>query len=137
MRILDKDYITIEQLKENNSIVLHWYENPTSEELKFALSTARDFVKANQVPNWVANTAKLGAISEEDQQWVNQEWFPTLIKAGIKNMAIVVAENIFGQMSIEDIMGTLDAETGFESRYFNSLEDALWWIDKYNRTLQE
>lgn len=132
MHILEKDYITIEQIKEQNAIVLHWHENPTSAELKFALNTARDFVKVNNVTNWVANTAKLGVVSDEDQEWVNNEWFPTLLKAGIKNMAIVVAQNIFGQMSIEEIMGTLNAETGFESRYFNNLEEAITWIEQYN-----
>ena len=128
MKILDNDFVKVEYDKQTEIISLTWLVTPTSEEIRIGLNAGRDFVKDNNVTKWIGDTTHLGVIADEDLEWINTKWFPTLLQAGIKKMAVILPNNVFGQMNVEDIMGTVDTSTGFESRYFDGIEDATNWI---------
>jgi hypothetical protein len=130
--ILHEEYVTVEYHASLQAVALHWHLPPSSAELRHALNVGLRTVEDKKAPNWVGNTAKLGAIDPDDQTWINEAWFPQLLVKGVKNMAVVVSEDIFGQMSIEDIMGHIDLSTGFESRYFQDVNEAFDWIEKVN-----
>lgn len=132
MEILNEDYVKIDFDNETEILSLTWLLNPTSEEIRSGLNTGSDFVKENGVKKWIGDTNLLGVIAEEDMEWINNEWFPSLLAAGIKKMAVILPDNVFGQMNVEDIMGTVDTSTGFESRYFDNVEEATSWILEEN-----
>ncbi len=128
MKVLNNDYVNVEYNDQTEVITLTWLDNPTSEEIRTGLNAGRDFVKENSLKKWIGDTKLLGAIGDEDLDWINNSWFPTLLEAGIRKMAVIIPENVFGQMCVEDIMGTVDTSTGFVSRYFDNVEDATTWI---------
>lgn len=128
MEIFKEDFVKIEYNNKIEVLTLTWLLNPTSDEIRIGLNLGRDFVKKNNVKKWIGDTTYLGVIAEEDLEWINTKWFPTLLESGIKKMGVILPDSIFGKMNVEDIMGTVDTSTGFESKYFNNSEDAVSWL---------
>lgn len=69
------------------------------------------------------------SITPAIQEWVNNNIFPRLIKAGIKRGAFVVSEDLFAQVSIEQ---TMEEDTGkkLKTKFFDTEEEALKWLTK-------
>lgn len=65
-------------------------------------------------------------ITPELQNWVNQKIMPIYKENGLYKSAIVVSENIFSQVSIEQTIE--DMENPAEIHYFDSIEDARKWV---------
>jgi hypothetical protein len=47
--------------------------------------------------------------------------------AGIRKMAVVIADDIFNKLSVEEIMNKVDA-LDLTSHYFSSIEEARSWV---------
>lgn len=61
------------------------------------------------------------------QDWLNEDIFPKSVDFGLRNMAIVVGNDFYAQLSIELTM-TENPELGFKTHFFDSVEDAQKWI---------
>lgn len=113
--------------KQAKFIELHWTASPTSFELAEALNKALEVVETHHITNWLGDVRHMGAISPDDQTWINHEWFPKLLAAGIRKMAVIVGDDIFNQMSVETIMSRVDS-IGFTSQYFPDTAPASLWL---------
>ena len=67
-------------------------------------------------------------IDPEDQEWVNTDWLPRAIEAGYRKVAIIVPEDIFSQIAVDDIMEKAREEAPVEDHYFTNLEEAKAWL---------
>lgn len=69
----------------------------------------------------------LKVIKQSDQDWINQEWFPNAIAAGLKRMALVVAQSGLAQMIVEDIVSRVPG-TKLDVAYFATIKEATSWL---------
>ncbi|MCS7019895.1 MAG: hypothetical protein RMJ87_12170 [Cytophagales bacterium] len=83
-------------------------------------------LKKHNCSKLLGNTSQSEVIPLEDQDWTNSEWAERAIQAGLRYNAIVLAEDIFGRLSIESI--TESAKT-VVVQYFNSLSEAKKWLN--------
>lgn len=120
-------YLTINNDTANGIVHLEWLTAPTPTELREGLNAGLEAVKKNKVSKWIGDVQHMGAIDPADQQWINTEWFPQLLGAGIKRMAVIVGNDIFNQMSVEDIMSNVES-VGFVSQYFPDTASATKWL---------
>lgn len=111
----------------NGIIHYSWNTTPTSEEFRFALNKGLEVIKATKANKWVGDVRQLGAIDVSDQTWVNTEWFPSALQLGIKKMAVILGDDIFNQMSVEEIMNNVEG-SDFVLRYFPGTEEAVKWL---------
>jgi hypothetical protein len=86
-------------------------------------------VEKNKISKWVGDVRQMGAISLDDQDWINIQYYPPLLKEGIKHMGEIVGDDLFNQMSEEDIVSKVD---GLEivSKYSPKNNDVIHWISK-------
>lgn len=70
------------------------------------------------------------SISPDIQKWIIESITPKTLEAGLERMALVVTENFFGQLSIEQTME--NPAPNFNVRYFDSRDSALSWIREGN-----
>jgi len=124
-------FVSISHDDHNDVLELEWLATPTSEELKDGLNQALDIVKSKKVTKWIGDVRHMGAIDPTDQEWINTKWFPSLLQAGIKRMGVIVGDDIFNQMSVEDIMSKVESAK-FVSQYFSSTSDAKAWVNSTN-----
>ena len=68
-------------------------------------------------------------IEPEWQNWLNKEIFPRAYKYGLRQIAIILKDEIFLQISLEQ---TFEEKEGsvFDTEYFNEKEKAIKWILK-------
>ncbi len=128
MSVISADVVNVTYDAEVNAVVFVWATTPTSQEFREALNYGLSLVSEKQAKRWIGDTRNIGAIDPEDQQWSNEDWFPRALGAGIVDMGVIVSNDIFSKMSVEEIMGNVGGSEGFESRFFSSVEDAKAWF---------
>lgn len=74
---------------------------------------------------WVGDVRRMGAIPEEAQRWLQAEFNPRAIAAGLRVVSVVVAESIFGKIATERYaQQTLTQAATLGVSYYPSLEEA-------------
>lgn len=76
---------------------------------------------------WIADTRHMSAIPQEVQQWLAEEWNKQAYAAGLREMSIVPAANILGQLATQQYAERAVAasgQAGLQPVYYESLEAA-------------
>ncbi len=77
----------------------------------------------------LVNLVDMQVLNVDSQKYIQQEWFPKAIKAGLKRMAFVVPQNVFGKVSMEN--ANKEAKSlPIDMVYFGSIEEASVWLKK-------
>lgn len=107
-----------------------WLRNVTSEEYRQGNTALIELLQKYDVSFWIADSAKLGDISMEDQLWTLQELVPKVVSSGISKLARLSGEDRVSFNKFKDFMEKA-SETGFgnlEVRQFVSYKEAADWI---------
>lgn len=72
----------------------------------------------------IENTRMTGTFAAIND-WLAQYYMPKLISTGLAMNAVVLPENIFAQLAVDDWDQKIG---GFHSRNFNNLDKALEWL---------
>ena len=75
----------------------------------------------------ISDNRRLEGVAEHDQLWLRDTWMPDAVSAGVKRIAVVLAESGLGRVASEDIIRTF-GKTRFVTRTFDSLVEAMAWI---------
>ena len=75
---------------------------------------------------WVGDTRMMGAIPKEVQQWLAEDWNIRAYAAGIREISIVVSENIFVQLATQQYAQQTTRQETYELEpiYYPSLAKA-------------
>ena len=68
-------------------------------------------------------------VSTDNQEYTNEVYFPQMAQAGSKRAAIIVPENIFGEASVNSILGKKN-EVLFEAKLFRDTDSARQWLTR-------
>jgi len=125
----ETDYITIGYDKTNHVMLVKWIVAPTSTEYREGLNSfiaAMEHFKTGKI---ISDATYLGTIHPDDQQWSFTEWFQRAIKVGYSQMALIIPNDVFTQMSVEDTMNQVAGR--FPFAYFDNMETAIEWINQF------
>ncbi|HMV80660.1 MAG TPA: hypothetical protein PK453_20245 [Leptospiraceae bacterium] len=75
--------------KEVGAVVVVW-KKVTPAEYKEVLETGLEKLKELKLENWFADTSNHGAVSQELQSWVDKDWTPRALKAGLKRLTYIL-----------------------------------------------
>ena len=104
-----------------------WKGFISGEDYRNALDKAAELFKEKGIGKWIANLSEMEPITDEDQKWANEDWFPRALQAGLKRLAIIVGADVFNQMSVEQIMNNVES-LDLTTQYFDSEEKAKAWL---------
>lgn len=100
-----------------------------SAKMRAAMDEFVEFVKREGVTKHLVNNKKTtGAFSEDDIAWIERHHTPNQIAAGIKYMAVVESEDFFSKLSTQEWRDHEQAQAHFETRLFETLEEAREWL---------
>ena len=85
-----------------------------------------DLMKKQRSKNTLVDIEKMKVLAKESQEFINQIWFSEANKIGVKNIAFVVPESVFGQVSMQTANKT--ASKGINVKYFLSRKEAIDWL---------
>lgn len=125
------DFLEIESLQAPNGICITWLpgtERMSEAEFKASILAEQQAVEQVKPKVILADTLNMRySIAPHLQEWHNGIIFPAFEKAGLQKLAILVSQDIFAQVSIEQLVDD-GASHELASRYFDSREDALKWL---------
>jgi len=78
---------------------------------------------------WLSDDRENSALSKDDTEWSMNDWFPRVAKIGWKHWAIVLPQNVIGQMNMARIIATYSAR-GLTVRVFDEPGAALEWLQQ-------
>jgi hypothetical protein len=136
MKIIDNEFLSCE-LDDSLPVLRHyWKKAPTGEQFRSELlNVLEEYKKLKPTYNelaWLADTAELGELDEQTEDWLVEEWEDLLfVKTGVKIHAVILGESIYADYPMENFKQ--DAEHKFQAYnvhlgVFSSHEDAYEWI---------
>ncbi|HEY8933612.1 MAG TPA: hypothetical protein VIM65_00255 [Cyclobacteriaceae bacterium] len=122
-----KDYITIKYHNEHHILILEWLNVTTSSEFREGMNVVLEAMQYFKTGKLVCCLTKASALHPDDQQWVAVDWHNRALTIGHSHVAIVLAQDIFSTMAVEDTMSNVVLPTS----YFDNLNNAIDWIIQF------
>ena len=109
-------YMTSQQFREMLQVQLEVYRDKKSLHPQF-------FV--------IGDTRLQGVIAPKDQEWLHDYWNVEMYKAGLREIAFIVPESIFGTISMKNYTETTQTQEKYSitTPMFTSLESAKEWLE--------
>ncbi|QHL86049.1 hypothetical protein GU926_00755 [Nibribacter ruber] len=129
MIYFEDDIISIQYNEAHELVYTEWRDFANSEEYRSILNLYLQLVQEKSVTRWIGNNTKAKAIRPADQEWTAREWALQFAQAGqVRRMAVVVAEDIFNKMAVENMFIQSAGLIPFDTRYFQNVPDAEAWV---------
>jgi hypothetical protein len=110
------------------SIIMEWTGFVHGEDFRKAVNQGLDLLIEQKGCKWLADLSKMEVIAQEDQRWLDEEWFPRAAQAGVKYIAMVRPEKVISQISVRRVTGKVGG-LEIETIYFDSPEKAKDWLE--------
>jgi hypothetical protein len=120
-------YLNIYWIEDMRAVLMEWKKYAAGKDFRKGLDTGLELISRKNSSKWLADLREMQVVNQDDQLWSNKDWFPRAIKAGIRQMAIIVPTDVFGNMSVNRIMENA-ADIGLTTHYFDSVEEAIDWL---------
>ena len=129
--LVSESYGAIYLAPEVPCTIIQWTGFANSEQLRYLMNEAlRQYIakpSGSQGPvGWIADMHGLGAVKSADQEWLHTDWNPRAYAAGVRYIAFVEAESVFGKISAQQYVTNVmqSDEYTFHIRYLPTLEAA-------------
>jgi hypothetical protein len=110
-------------------VITQWHSFANKTEFIALQGAALAYFEQHSTPDqpwgWVGDVRHMGAIPEEAQRWLQDEFNPRALAAGLRVVSVVVAESIFGKIATQRYaQQTATTAATLGVTYYNSLADA-------------
>ena len=75
----------------------------------------------------LGDSRRIKVIQKSDQEWVNDDWFPRILAAGLRRMALVIPQSGLAKMNIDDMVSRVPGSQ-LDLAYFSTLDGARNWL---------
>ena len=102
----------------------------SSDELRSVLGKILEIIEERNARKFLVDMSRMDRIEVDDLMWVEMEWFPRCLKAGLTFVAMIMPKSLDPLMVVDgavDRVGS-DAVKDFIRRIFTDLEDAREWL---------
>jgi SpoIIAA-like len=76
---------------------------------------------------WLADCREMKAIQQSDQEWLDRSWFPRMLAAGLRRMAVVIPKSGLAMTNLEDIFSKVPGNK-LDVAFFATVAEAERWI---------
>lgn len=112
-------------------VITQWHTFANATDFITMMEAATQYFEHHSTPEqpwgWVGDVRQMGAIPAKAQAWLIAEFNGRVTQAGLREMSIVVAETVFGQLSAQHYaQETARSHNNYELRtdFYPSLEAA-------------
>ncbi|WP_210461900.1 STAS/SEC14 domain-containing protein [Rufibacter roseolus] len=97
-------------------------------EFKEIAEGSLQLIKESGFSKILVDTRQTRVIQKESQEWIDRDWFPRAIRAGVKQMAFLTPDDFFGKMSVEATNKQAVLVGEIDIQYFTSINAAKRWL---------
>lgn len=97
----DTDDYTIEVDEDLDTIVHTWKQFTAGERFRAGCHDLLDLIRQEDKSKLLVDVSNVRAHRDEDKQWLQEEWIPMTIDAGIEYSVTVTTDSAISKMEIE------------------------------------
>lgn len=112
---------------ELDTVLYTWKQFVTDEQFKQGANAILEYFENNDVSKLIVDTSTITAHDEEDQQWLEEEWTPAVIEAGMEYNCVVYPESTIAEMDRKRIQEQL-SNLPYDALWTDSMEEAREWM---------
>jgi hypothetical protein len=133
MKLFEEKYGTLEYDSTVPCITATFNGFMSSEQFRAFLSKGLDHLIEKKQSHdkilWLADTRKHVVQPDKDTKWVADEWNPRALKGGIRHVAFVLPDNVFGNASIKRYAdNTVKKKDEMDVQMFGDITSAKDWF---------
>lgn len=84
-------------------VITRWHGFANQEQFRALQGFALAYFEQHSTParpwGWVGDVRQMGAIPQAVQEWLREEFNPRAVAAGLREVSVVAAENVLGQVA--------------------------------------
>lgn len=112
---------------ETPCIVMHWRGYATKAQFRAGNERVLEAIRTHRSDRLLGDIVDFVLIGAEDQRWLNDNWIPRAIEAGLRRVALVQPSFYFNRVAVESVMEKLDPAK-LDVGYFSELAAARSWL---------
>lgn len=105
---------------------MEWQGWASPTEFKAANDALVQAITEDRSTKVLGDSRQIKVIQKTDQQWVNRDWFPRILAAGLTRMALILPESGLAKMNVDDMLSRVADR--LDMAYFATLDDARKWL---------
>jgi hypothetical protein len=117
----------IEYDGDDDVVMFTWKEFVTGDDFRAGSNTLLEYFEDKDTSKLIVDTSGIEAHDEEDQQWLQEEWTPKMIEAGLEYDAVVHPDSVIAAMDADEIMSAME-ELPYEALWTADMSEAREWI---------
>jgi hypothetical protein len=97
------------------------------EEFRAGHEAGLNLLRRRRTSRWLSDARLLAPISQTDQHWMNTDWVPRMIAAGLRWAAVVSPRAAVSRLSVKQIVSKIN-NVNFVTDNFDDMEVARSWL---------
>ncbi|MDJ1430561.1 hypothetical protein [Halostagnicola sp. A-GB9-2] len=127
MSYYESDALTIEWESTIDAVVMDWHNFAKGDQYREGLEKGLELVEEKRAENWLADLRDLGTVTQEDQEWTQEEWHPRAFETSLSTIAVIQPESVVANMSVENLVQEFGSNEN-KSRIFSDRDEAESWL---------
>jgi hypothetical protein len=108
-------------------LVCNWIGFQNKDMIMKSGAVILDLLKKHDVAKVINDNTHVTGTWQDASEWTAKEWFPAMVKAGLKHFAWIFSPNIFAELSAKKAMPSSDVV-----KSFGSFDEAKKWVVNQN-----
>jgi hypothetical protein len=105
---------------------MEWQGWAAPREFRAANDALIEAIKDHKGSKLLGDSRQIKVIQSSDQDWVNGDWFPRILAAGLTRMALVIPLSGLAKMNIDSVVSRVADR--LDTAYFATLDEARTWL---------
>jgi hypothetical protein len=118
---------TIEWDDDIEAVVHTWNSFSSGQQFRDGCEALLDAIKHYGASRMLVDTREIQAHDKDDQMWLQTEWTPRTIEAGIEATAMVHRDSVISEMELENMMDDMD-NVPQEAKVTSDMDEARDWL---------
>jgi hypothetical protein len=123
--IRENSYVKSEYDAERQIIYTKYFGTVNTEKSIEVLEAMLDFSQKNKIRAMLVDISELKGTFTMLNKWFEKNFFPPMIKQGMKCNAVIVSQDVFSQFAVNDLQKRIDT---FEMQTFDDYKSGEDWL---------
>jgi len=123
--------VTVRWNEELQAVEQIWNRHSSRDEYREAAENVLALLEEKKTSRLFADCVKLMVVHPDDQKWVEVDWLPRMVRAGLEKIAVLVPTGAVAQLSVSKMEQSIAPQNvGFERYLTEDSKQAVAWLIK-------
>jgi hypothetical protein len=123
----DKRWLTLHWDETCQAVYAEWKGYVEGDDFRGGLDAGITLLAAKRSSRWLGDTRLMGPVRQVDQKWTNEDWFPRIIAAGLRWLAMIPPQSSIARLSVRNVLSKVNG-VDVVTALFDDLESARAWL---------